>query len=169
VEKSKKYQVVENLNQLFKQSGSVIVTHYRGLTVSDITELRTNLKQNDAKFQVTKNTLAKLASKDTDVSQVEHLFNGPVGLAFSEDPVAAAKGIVEFSEKNENLIVLGGVVNGEFLDEQQVQQLAKLPSMDELRAKIIGVIEAPATKLARVAQAPASQIARVLQAYADKA
>ncbi len=169
MEKSQKYQVVENLNKSFKESSSVIVTHYRGLSVSEITELRNNLKQDNAKFQVTKNTLAKLASKDNDVSKAEHLFSGPVGLAISEDPVSAAKGVVKFSEKNENLIVLGGIVNGEFLASEQVQELAKLPSMDELRAKIVGVLEAPATKLARVTQEPATQLARVLQASADKA
>lgn len=165
--RSEKKDFVEFLDGVYADSNSVIVTHYHGLTVSEVTALRASLKEKGANFKVVKNTLSKIAGQGK-VDQIADLFSGPTAIAYSEDPVAAAKGVMEFAKTNESLKVLGGMVNGQVLDQAGVATLSKLPSLDELRGKIVGLLQAPATKVAGVVQAPAGQLARVVQAYATK-
>jgi large subunit ribosomal protein L10 len=166
--RSEKHEFVAELEKVYKKSSSVIVTHYHGLTVSQVTLLRKALKAKGAGFKVVKNTLSKIAASKAGIQDVSSLLVGPTAIAYSEDPVEAAKVVVEFAKTNGALKIIGGLVNNQLLDVQSVQQLAKLPSLNELRGKIVGILQAPATKVARVLQAPAVQVARVLQAYADK-
>lgn len=166
--RSEKKEFVAELEEVYRDSNAVIVTHYHGLTVAQITELRRTLRDGGAKFKVVKNTLSKIAATNASVNSIGGILKGPVAIAYSTDPVAAAKGVVEFSKKNQDLKVIGGIVNNMLLSADQVEQLSKLPSLDELRGKIIGVLQAPATRIANVLQAPAAQIARVLDAYSKK-
>lgn len=166
--RSEKHEFVAELEEVYKKSSSVIVTHYHGLTVSQVTLLRRALKAKGAGFKVVKNTLSKIAASKAGIQDVSSLLVGPTAIAYSEDPVEAAKVVVEFAKTNGDLKIIGGLVNNQLLDVQSVQQLAKLPSLNELRGKIVGILQAPATKVARVLQAPAVQVARVLQAYAGK-
>lgn len=163
-----KREFVSNLEQIYNVSSSIIVAHYQGLTVSQMTALRKKLRENGAEFKVVKNTLSKIAANNSGIQSICNLFSGPTAIAYSSDPVAAAKVVVDFSKINENLKVVGGFVDGQILSASLVNDLAKLPSMDELRSKLIAILQAPSTKVARVLQTPASNIARVLQAYADK-
>ncbi len=166
--RSNKKSFVTELEDIYKTSNSVIVTHYHGLTVSEITKLRRNLRENGAAFKVVKNTLSKIAASNAGLAGDPEVFSGPTAIAYSADPVAAAKEVVEFAKANDNLKIIGGVVNNTVLDVSAIQQLAKLPSLDALRGKIVGILQAPAANLARVIQAPAGALARVIQAYADK-
>lgn len=166
--RSEKQQSVADLEKIYHESSSVIVTHYHGLTVSQLTSLRKNLRNNGAGFKVIKNTLSKIAVDNAGLGSVSTLFSGPTGIAYSSDPVSAAKVVVEFAKLNESLKIVGGVVDGRLLSTEVVHDLAKLPSLNELRSKLIAVLQAPATKVACVLQAPASGVVRVLKAYADK-
>ncbi len=168
--KSDKKSFVEELEKVYQSSSSVIVTHYHGLTVSEITELRRALRSNGASFKVVKNTLSKIAASNSGsgLAGNSEIFSGPTAIAYSEDPVAAAKGVVEFAKANDNLKIIGGIVNDLVLDVSGITQLAKLPSLDVLRGKIVGIMQTPATNLARVSQAPAGALARLVKAYADK-
>jgi len=166
--RSEKHEFVAELEEVYKKSSSVIVTHYHGLTVSQVTLLRRALKAKGAGFKVVKNTLSKIAASKAGIQDVSSLLVGPTAIAYSEDPVEAAKVVVEFAKTNDNLKIIGGLVNNQLLDVKSVQQLAKLPSLNELRGKIVGVLQAPASKVAMVLQTPAAQLARVLQAYAGK-
>ena len=166
--RSEKQEFVASLAEIYKQSGSLIVTHYHGLTVSQITVLRRALREKGAGLKVVKNTLSKIAANNTGLNQISELFSGPTAIAYSEDPIAAAKAVVEFAKSNERLKIIGGIIDSQLLNVEEVQLIARLPSLDELRGRIIGVLQAPATKLARVLQTPATGLARVLQAYADK-
>ena len=166
--KLEKQEFVAELEDLYQDSSSVIVTHYHGLTVAQITSLRRNLRNNNAGFKVVKNTLSRIAASKTAVKSITDLFSGPSAIAFSKDPVAAAKIVVEFAKTNSQLKIIGGFVNGQILNAASVGQLAKLPSLDELKGQIVGLLQAPAVKIAGVLQAPAAQLARVVQAYANK-
>lgn len=166
--RSDKKSFVVELEDIYKTSNSVIVTHYHGLTVSEVTKLRCNLRENGASFKVVKNTLSKIAASNAGLAGDSDVFSGPTAIAYSKDPVAAAKGVVEFAKTNDNLKIIGGIVNDKVLDVSAIQQLAKLPSLDALRGKIVGILQAPAANLARVVQAPAGALARVVKAYADK-
>lgn len=166
--KTKKKDQVLQIEEIYKSSSAVVVTHYHGLTVSQITKLRNNLQSNGADFKVVKNTLSKIAANNAGVHIDETMFSGPTGIAYSKDPVTAAKEVINFTKGNDNLKVIGGIVNQKILSVTEIETLAKLPSLDELRGKIVGVLQAPASKLARVIQAPAGQIARVIKAHADK-
>ena len=166
--RSEKKDFISGLEQVYKDSNSVIITHYHGLTVSDITNLRKSLRAKGAGFKVIKNTLSKIAAGNAEINYNPELFSGPTAIAYSSDPVTAAKCVVEFTKTNESLKIIGGIVDNNILSISEIQQLAKLPSLDELRSKLIGVLQAPATNLARVISAPASQLARLIQAYADK-
>jgi len=166
--KAKKQELVQELEGIYKESGAVIVTHYHGLTVSQLTELRKSLKDKGASFKVVKNTLSKIAASNVGLGSASELLSGPTGIAYSKDPVSAAKGVVEFAKSNESLQVVGGLVDQKVFSVEEVNQLAKLPSLDELRGKIIGVLQAPAAKIAAVLNAPASQLARVVKAYSEK-
>ena len=163
-----KKELVSLISEKLNSSYTVIVTHYHGLTVAEITKLRRNVLKNGAEFLVSKNTLAKIALKGTKFEKLTDLMTGPTAIAFSEDPIAAAKTVVDFAKENEKLVILGGVANDQFLDVASVKTLASMPSLDELRAKIIGIISTPATRVATVLGAPASQLARVLSAWSNK-
>ncbi len=158
----------EALKKRFEEDETLIVTHYAGLTVAEMTELRNNLREEGASFKVTKNTLARLALQGTKFEGIADMFSGPVGIASSTDVVAPAKVVQKFAKDHKNLIIIGGSMGETRLDASGVEALAKMPSLDELRSKIIGVIQAPATKVAGVLQAPAGQLARVCAAYAEK-
>lgn len=168
MDKAQKKEAVSDYNQVFANSQSVIATHYAGLTVSELTELRSRLIKAGANFQVTKNKLAKIAVKGTPCEVIGDLFTGPTGVAYSSDAVAAAKTVYEFAKTNDKLVIVGGALNGEALDKSSVEALAKLPSLDELRAKLVGMIQTPATRLVTISQAPAAQLARVFGAYGRK-
>lgn len=166
--RAEKKSFVAELEEIYKSSSSVIVTHYHGLTVSEVTRLRRSLREKGASFKVVKNTLSNIAASNVGIAYDPEMYSGPTAIAYSDDPVAAAKGVVEFAKTNDNLKIIGGTVNDTVLDVSAVQQLAKLPSLDELRGKLVGLLQAPAANLARVVQAPAGSLARVIRAYADK-
>jgi large subunit ribosomal protein L10 len=168
VEKAKKAEVVEDLNQVFSNAGSVVVAHYSGMTVAQMNDLRARMRDQGASFRVAKNRLAVRALKGTPIEGIAHLFKGPTGIAVSADPVAASKVVAAYAKDNDKLVILGGSVGTTALDASGVKQLATLPSLDELRGKIVGLLVAPATKIAGIVQAPAGQLARVIGAYANK-
>jgi large subunit ribosomal protein L10 len=169
VDRAAKKELVATLNEVFKASNVVVVAHYVGLTVSQMQALRRQAKQAGAAVKVAKNRLVKIALDGADGSVVAPLLKGPTVLAYSGDPVAAPKVVSEFAKANEKLVILGGAIGKTALDPAGVKALAALPSLDEQRAKIVGLIQAPATKLAQVVTAPAAKVARVVQAYAAKA
>ena len=157
---------IESANDMFGGADIVIVTHYKGLSVKEMSDLRSKVRAAGAGFKVTKNRLAKLALKDTQYEGLSDMFTGPTAVAFSSDPVTAAKVIAEFAKGNEKLVMLGGAFGEHTLDEAGIKQLATLPSLDELRGKIVALLNTPATRIAGVRQAPAGQLARVFGAYA---
>lgn len=168
MDRQEKAEVVSALNASLQQMGAVIVTRNLGMTVAQSTDLRQKMREAGAGYRVTKNKLAKIAIEGTDYVGLGSLLTGPVGLATSVDPIAAAKVVVEFAKTNDKLEIVGGAMGTQVLDVDGVKALATLPSLDELRAKIIGLVQAPATKVATVLQAPAAQLARVFNAYAEK-
>lgn len=166
--RSEKKEFVAELESIYKDSNSVIFTHYHGLTVSQITVLRAALRAKGASFKVVKNTLSNIAAGNSGLASAASMFSGPTAIAYSDDLIAAAKVVTDFAKTNNNLKIVGGVIGNEFVDASGVEKVAKLPSLDELRAKIVGVLQAPATRIACVLGAPASKVARVLNAYATK-
>jgi large subunit ribosomal protein L10 len=168
MDRSQKADAVAELNRTFNEVGVVVVTRNLGMTVKQSTDLRNKMRAAGASYKVSKNKLAKIAAEGTDYSVIADLLTGPTALATSADPVAAAKVIAEFAKTNDKIEIVGGAMGAQLLDVEGVKALATLPSLDELRAKIVGLIVAPATKLATITQAPAAQIARVLSAYAEK-
>ena len=168
MEKAKKAEVVEDLNQVFSKAGSVVVAHYSGMTVAQMSDLRKRMGAAGASFRVAKNRLAVRALKGTPIEGIAHLFKGPTGIAVSDDPVAASKVAAAYAKDNDKLVILGGSVGTTALDAAGVKALATLPSLDELRGKIVGLLVAPATKIAGILQAPAGQLARVIGAYSQK-
>lgn len=168
MDRSEKQELVASLNRTFQTAGLVVVTRQVGLTVGEVTNLRGQMRAAGAGFKVTKNRLARLALAGTAYEPLNELFTGPTAIAFSQDPVAAAKVAVAFAKANDKLTIIGGALPGQVLDAAGISALATLPSLDELRGKIVGLLQAPAQKVAALAQAPAAQLARVLQAYADK-
>jgi large subunit ribosomal protein L10 len=169
VDRAAKKELVATLSEVFKASNVVVVAHYAGLTVAQLQTLRRQAKQAGAAVKVAKNRLAKIALDGTDGAVVAPLLKGPTVLAYSGDPVAAPKVVADFAKANDKLVILGGALGKTMLGPEAVKALAALPSLDELRATIIGLIQAPATKLAQVVTAPAAKVARVVQAYAAKA
>ncbi len=165
MEKAKKVKMVEDLNGVFNGATVVVVAHYSGLTVADMTTLRNRMAESGANFRVIKNRLAKIAIKGTPCEGLTDLLTGPTAIAFSEDPVAAPKVTASFSKANENLVILGGAMGTTLLDVRGVKALAELPSLDELRGQFVGMISTPATRIAGVIQAPAGQLARVMSAH----
>ena len=159
---------IKELNARFASEELVVVTHYSGLTVSDLKELRGKLRAEGASFKVTKNSLAKLAIKGTKYEGLGDMFAGPTGVATSQDPVAAARVAHKFAKENDKLVILGGAMGEVILDVKGVEALAKLPSLDEIRSKLIGLLQAPATKLAGIMQAPARDLVGVTKAYGEK-
>jgi large subunit ribosomal protein L10 len=168
VDRAQKREAVAELNAVFSNTSSVVVTHYSGLNVAEISDLRRQMRAAGATFKVTKNRLTKLALDGTQYAPLTDLFTGPTAIAYSDDPIAPAKVAVGFAKSNGKLVVIGGGMGDSQLDVNGVKALASLPSLDELRGTIIGLLQAPATKLARVIQAPASQLARVLSAQGSK-
>ena len=168
MDRSEKQNVVSSMRENLQASTLVVVTSQSGLTVTEVSDLRDRMRSSGARYKVLKNTLARIAVKDTQCEGITDLLNGPTALAFSQDPVAAARVVVEFSEKNEKLTVLGGCLGDKVLNVNEVRALAKLPSLDALRARLLGVLLAPATQIARIAQEPAAQLARVISAYGNK-
>jgi large subunit ribosomal protein L10 len=167
VDRTQKQQVVETLQRDLAGTACIVVTHQSGLNVAEATQLRRQVRDAGASFRVTKNRLAKRAIAGTVFETLSPMFTGPTAIAFSHDPVAAAKVVVEFANRNDKLTIIGGGLAGRQLAAGEVRDLASLPSLDELRGKLIGLLQAPATRLAAVLQAPAGQIARVLAAFAE--
>ena len=168
VDRSQKADVVSALRQRLTEVDLVVVTRQSGLTVAESTELRRRMRQAGAHYKVTKNRLARLALDGSKFTDLAPLLKGPTGMASSKDPVAAAKVAVDYAKTNEKVEIVGGVLDGKFLDVDSVKALAALPSLNELRGKIVGMLQTPATRIAMVLQAPAGQLARVLGAYASK-
>jgi large subunit ribosomal protein L10 len=168
MDRGQKAAAVAELKQTFSEVGVVVVTRNLGLTVAQSTQLRTKMRDAGASYKVSKNKLAKIALDGTDYLSLGDMLTGPVGLASSIDPVAAAKVVVEFAKTNDKLEIVGGAMGATALNVEGVKALATLPSLDELRAKIVGLIQAPAQKLASITQAPAGQLARVFGAYGAK-
>jgi large subunit ribosomal protein L10 len=168
MDRAQKAESIETLKGVFADAGAVVVTHYMGLTVAEMTDLRGRLRSEGAKLKVVKNTLVLKALDGRTGEAGDALFTGPVAIAYGPDPVSAAKISTQYAKDNDKFSVIGAVMGDEVLDAKAVSALATLPSLDQLRAKIIGLVQAPATKIAGVLQAPAAQLARVMQAYADK-
>lgn len=168
VDRAEKRELVATLNSAFKDAGVIVVAHYQGLTVAELQALRARVREAGGKVKVAKNRLAKLALQGTDAEHITDLFKGPTVIAYSADPVAATKSVVDYAKGNDKLVILGGALGKSNLDPNGVKALASLPSLDELRAKLVGMIQTPATRIAGVVQAPAAQLARVFGAYAKK-
>ena len=168
MDRAHKQDAIEALKGVFDASGAVVVTHYLGLTVAEMTDLRGKLRNEGAQLKVVKNTLARKALDGSIGEAGDALFKGPVAIAFAPDPVSAAKVATQYAKDNEKFSVIGGFMGSQVLDQKGISALATLPSLDQLRAKIIGLLQAPATKVAGVLQAPAGQLARVVGAYAAK-
>jgi large subunit ribosomal protein L10 len=168
VDRAAKRELVATLNGVFADTSVVVVAHYAGLTVADMQKLRTQMKQAGGTVKVAKNRLAKIALEGTDVASIGPLLKGPTLIATSSDPVAAPKVAIDFAKANEKFVILGGAMGKTALNPDGVKALASLPSLDELRGKLVGLLVAPATKIAQLANAPAAKVARVVQAYASK-
>ena len=168
MDRTEKKELVATLSEVFKTTNVVVVAHYSGLTVAQMQNLRKQAKLAGAQVKVAKNRLAKIALDGTDVASIAPLMKGPTVIAYSGDPIAAPKVAVDFAKANEKFVILGGAMGKTALNSDAVKALASLPSLDELRAKLVGLIQAPATKLAQLANAPAAKVARVIQAYASK-
>lgn len=168
MDKAKKKQVVEQLGGVFGEVETVIVAQNTGLTVAEFTNLRKKVRGTGSLIQVAKNRLVKIALKGTRFEALAEKFKGPTTITYSKDAVAAAKAIAEFAKENQKLVIVGGAMGNTILDVAAVKNLALMPSLDDLRAKLVGLINAPATKLARVIQAPPGQLARIFGAYAKK-
>jgi large subunit ribosomal protein L10 len=168
MDRAQKAETVDSLKGVFAGAGVVVVGHYSGLSVAELTVLRSRLRSEGAALKVVKNRLVKLAIDGTPKGAAAGLFTGPTAIAYSADPISAAKVAVAYAKEKEKFVVLGGLFGDQLLDKQGIQALATLPSLDELRGKIIGLVQAPATKIAGVLAAPGGQLARVLNAYATK-
>ena len=169
MEKAEKSQLVASLNTVFKNSAVVVVAHNNGLTANQVLDLRNKMAAAGATIRVAKNSLTKLALEGTDAKGITGLFTGPTMLAFANDPVAAPKVAADFAKIHEKFVLLGGVLGTTMMDATAVKALASLPSLNDLRGKLLGMIQTPATRIAGVVAAPAGQLARVLNAYATKA
>ena len=168
MDRAAKRELIDYLHTELKSTGVVVVAHNTGMVAAQSAELRRRVKEAGGSVKVAKNKLAQLALKDTDAEKLSDLLKGPTVLAFSTDPIAAAKATVAYAKGNDKLVILGGAMGKTILDAKGVQALADLPSLDELRAKIIGLLNAPATKIARTVKEPGAKLARVIQAKASK-
>lgn len=168
MDRAEKKELVATLNEVFKTTNVVVVAHYTGLTVAQMQTLRRQMQAAGGAVKVAKNRLAKIALEGTDAALVAPLLKGPTVIAYSGDPIAAPKVAVDFAKTHEKFVILGGAMGTTALNPDGVKALASLPSLDELRAKLIGLLQAPATKVAQLLNAPAAKLARVVQAYADK-
>lgn len=168
MDRAAKKELVTALNGVFKATSVVVVAHYAGLNVAQMQNLRKQMKQAGAAVKVAKNRLAKIALESTDAAVIVPLLKGPTLIAYSGDPIAAPKVAADFAKANEKFVILGGAMGRTALDANGVRALASLPSLDELRARIVSLVQAPATKIAQVVNAPGAKLARVVQAYASK-
>jgi large subunit ribosomal protein L10 len=168
LDRAQKQELVETLHRSLSGATIVVVTRQSGMTVAEVTDLRRQMRAAGASYKVTKNRLTRLALKGTRFEGLDGLFTGPTAIAYSQDPVAAAKVAAEFANSNQKLVIVGGGIGEQVLDPEGVKTLARLPSLDELRGKIAGLLQAPAAKLVGVLAAPGGQLARVLAAHARK-
>lgn len=168
MDRQQKQEFVAELHGRFEESSTVVVAHYSGMTVKDLETLRKRMREVGATFRVTKNRLTCLALEGTKFDSIGELLKGPTGIAMSADPVAAAKAMVEYAKTNDKLVVLGGAYIGTKLDVNGVKSLASMPSLDELRAKLVGMIQTPATRIAGILSQPGASVARVISAYSSK-
>jgi large subunit ribosomal protein L10 len=168
VDRAEKREFVTGLNDVFKSTGSVVVAHYAGLTVAQMNDLRTKMSAAGGTVKVAKNRLAVIALQGTESEKMSALFKGQTLIAYSDDPVAAPKVASDFAKTNDKLVILGGAMGATALNAEGVKSLATMPSLDELRAKLVGMIQTPATRIAAVVNAPAGNLARVFGAYARK-
>ena len=166
--RAEKQASIESVNATLKKANIALVVHNNGLTVAQMTTLRAKMREVGAEFKISKNRLAKIATKDTQYESLADLLKGPSAIATSADPVSVAKGLVDFAKTNEKLVIIGGAFGAQKLDLKAIETLAKLPSLNELRAKIVGMLQTPATRIATVLQAPGSQVARVISAKSAK-
>jgi len=168
VDRTQKQETIAALHAAFNDAGLVIVAHQVGLTVAEVTDLRRKMRDAGCRFKVTKNRLARIALKGTQFENLDGLFKGPTVVAYSKDPIAAAKVAADYAKASDKFKILGGSMGPVVLDENGVKALATMPSLDELRARLVGMIQTPATRIAGILQAPGGQVARVLAAYAKK-
>ncbi len=168
MDRAEKREFVTELNQVFQESGSVVVAHYTGLTVAEMSDLRSRMRLAGGTVKVAKNRLAKIALQGTEAEGMADLFKGQTLIAYATDPVTAPKVASDFAKSNDKLVVLGGALGATVLDANGVKVLAELPSLDELRGRLVGMIQTPASRIAQVVSAPAAQLARVFNAYAQK-
>jgi large subunit ribosomal protein L10 len=168
MDRSQKAESVASLNAVFSEAGVVVITRNLGMTVAQSTQLRTKVRDAGAAYKVAKNRLTKLAIQETDYVGIGDLLSGPTAIATSVDPVAAAKAVVDFAKTNDRIEIVGGAMGTQVLNAEGIKALASMPSLDELRAKLIGLVNAPATKIAQLSTAPAAKLARVFGAYAAK-
>ncbi len=168
MKRSDKDDFVKNLKEDLKNSSSLIVTHYSGLSVNETDDLRKSMRDNGAKFKVTKNRLTKLALADTQYESISDLFNGPTAIAYSEDPIAPAKVAVDFAKKYDNFKIVGGSFEGEKIDNEKINFLATLPSLDGIRSKLVGLISTPAQKIASILNLPGSQLAQLINSRSEE-
>ncbi|MCZ6637182.1 MAG: 50S ribosomal protein L10 [Alphaproteobacteria bacterium] len=168
MDRTEKENLVASLNGLLNETNLLVVTQQSGLTVAESSDLRNQMREEGASFKVVKNRLARFALEGTKFAELTPLFKGPTAIATSGDPVAAAKVAVRFAKDNDKLVIVGGALDGQTLDVDGIKALAALPSLDELRAMIVGMVSTPATRIARVLSAPGGQVARVIAAYSEK-
>jgi large subunit ribosomal protein L10 len=166
VERAEKVEMVEELGHVFAESGSVVIARYTGLTVAQMTVLRQRMNAAGARFKVVKNRLAKIALENTDRGSAADMFTDPTGIAFAQDPVAPAKVAIQFAKENDKFIIIGGIVGKGAVDPAGIKALAEMPSIDELRARLVGVLNAPASNLVRVLNAPGEKLVRTINAPA---
>ncbi|MGI9421863.1 MAG: 50S ribosomal protein L10 [Hyphomicrobiaceae bacterium] len=168
MDRAAKRELVTQMHDVFNNTGVIVVAHYAGLSVAQMTDYRQRMRDAGGQVKVAKNRLAKLALRETPVEMISDLFTGPTCMAYSTDPIAAAKVAVGYAKENDKLVILGGTMGGSALDANAVKALAELPSLDELRGTLIGLIQAPMTKIARIVNEPGSQLARVIHAKASQ-
>ena len=168
MDRAEKREFVSELNEVFKASGSVVVASYSGVTVAQMNDLRSKMRASGGTVKVAKNRLAKIALQGTESEEIANLFKGQTLICFSNDPITAPKIASEFAKTNDKLVIIGGAMGNTTLDAEGVKALATLPSLDELRARLLGMIQTPASRIAQVINAPAGQLARVFAAYAEK-
>ena len=166
--RAEKQTSIESVNATLKAAQIALVVHNNGLTVAQMSELRRKMREAGADFKVSKNRLSKLAAKDTQFEAISDLFKGPVVLATSQDPVSVAKGLVDFAKTNDKLVIIGGAFGAQKLSVKDIDTLAKLPSLNELRARLVGMLQTPASRIVGILQAPGSQVARVIAAHSQQ-
>lgn len=169
MDRAQKAEVVTSLNKTFSETEAIVVAQNTGLNAGQVSELRVRMRKEGVNFKVSKNRLVLRAIKGTRFEGIGPMLKGPVAIATSKDPVAAAKIAAVFAKDNEKLVIIGGALGDKILDKAAIEALSKLPSLDELRGKLVGLLQAPAQRIATLAQAPAAQVARVISAYSQKA